>query len=508
MKDLLVLWDPENPLVPVAPVVDALTRRSDVRVSTMTFRELGHPTLPNRAFDLRSLQGFAEPDGILWIEGGPLPDLTWFSGPKACWLVNTHLEPTLLDDIGPAFDQVFSALLRDCAEEKARWLPLSAREGDRLSPPSGLSLLVDDPRPPSHVQVEQTLLAAGTDLEGCSTPIVVCMGNGGRVHPLFLEALRSGMAVVADPESDLRGIALRGDHLESYPAGEGLAPYLKGLQQDTERLAHMAARGPAIVEHLHQPAMRAAEICHGLWPRHRVLSQVGHQPRISILVTCHRYLKRFKVCLESLARQRLPEGAIEIVVADPGSPDGLAAYLEECALKNPGLRVIHLPLEARYHRNRGVGINRAFDVSSGQVVIGIDGDLVFPPTLIEMLEARVLNMPQRVYGIRRSFIGREDTEQILSGKLDPFDRFEELSRSEGDGEENAFVGVLGYCQAVHRTAFAKARYPEEFDMVNQSDIVFVERLAREAQVHPQFLEDLTVLHLWHPRNWSGTQEFL
>jgi glycosyltransferase involved in cell wall biosynthesis len=254
--------------------------------------------------------------------------------------------------------------------------------------------------------------------------------------------------------------------------------------------------------------MRAIQICQGLWPHHRVLSGKGHQPRISILVTCHRYLRRLRICLESLAHQDLPPGSLEIVVADPGSPDGLSTHLEEFAHKYFGLRVVHLPLDARYHRNRGVGINRAFDVSTGRVIIGIDGDLVFPPGLVGVLEEHVLKAPERVYGVRRIFLGKEETEKILMGMTDPLSDFERLSGSEGDGEEKAFVGVLGYCQAVDRKAFARARYPEEFDMVNQSDIVFVDRLASEAQVTPQYLAEQAVLHLWHPRNWAGTSDFL
>jgi glycosyltransferase involved in cell wall biosynthesis len=299
-----------------------------------------------------------------------------------------------------------------------------------------------------------------------------------------------------------------GEHLDVYPSKAGLADFVRKLLKDPERLSRLAARGPAIVDHLHQPAMRAAAILQGLWPRERVLSGRDHQSRVSVLVTCHRYLRRFRVCLESLARQNLPPGSIEIVVADPDSPDGLAMALEEFAARYPGLRVVHLPLDARYHRNRGIGINRAFDASIGQVVIGIDGDLVFPPGLLGLLEERVLKNPDRVFGVRRIFIGKDDTERILRGDLDPFAEFDALSRSEGDGEEKSFVGVLGYCQAVDRKAFALARYPEEFDVVNQSDIVFVERLAREAQVSPQYLQDQSVLHLWHPRNWMGTSELL
>ena len=507
MKKLLVLWDPSNPVVPAAPIVEALENMPDIDLRALTFDEVGHQTLPNGGFQLRPVLGKDEPESILWIEGGPLPsDLEGFSCPKACWLVNTHHEPSLLDEVAPRFDRVFSALLRDTAEERAVWLPVASNESTVVSAPSGISVLVDDPRPPSHVEAEQVLLDSVAEFESTSVPVVVALGNGGQVHPMLFDCLRSGAAVLVDPACDLRGIAHAGEHLAVFPSNEGLAEFIRELLKDSKRLSLLASRGPVIVEHLHQPEMRAARICAGFWPEARVLSGREHRPRVSILVTCHRYLRRLRVCLESLARQDVPPGFLEIVVADPASPDGLSVALEEFAERYPDLRVVHLPMDSRYHRNRGVGINRAFDISQGGVVIAIDGDLVFPPNLIVLLESNVVNHPDRVFGVRRSFVGKEETERILNGELDPFAQFDRLSLSEGDGEEKAFVGVLGYCQAVDRRAFARARYPEELDLVNQSDIVFLERLAKEAQVSPHYLEDQTVLHLWHPRNWLGTTE--
>jgi len=508
VKRLLVLWDPQNPIVPVAPIIQALGTLPDLRLRTLTFQEVGHPTLPNGAFNLPIDPSEGMPDGILWIEGGPLPgNLQDYSCPKACWLINTSLEPSLLEDIGSRFDRVFSASLRDCAEERAMWLPLAGESANPVDVPRGISILLADPKPPEQAQIEQLLASQVLENES-NVPIVLALGNGGQPHPLFFDCLRSGAAVVADPGIDLRGLAHVGEHLDVFPSVNELPEFLRRLSGDSDRLSRLSSRGPAVVRHLHEHSLRAHRILEGLWPQARTLSGATYRPRVSVLVTCHRYLHRFRVCLESLARQNLPAGALEIVVADPASPDGLAEALEQFAAQYPAIRVIHVPVDPRYHRNRGLGINRAFEASRGPVIIAIDGDIVFPTHLLGILEEAVLRESRHVYGIRRSFVGREETERILSGELNPFAEFDRLSRSPGDGEESPFVGVLGYCQAVHRDAFARTRYPEEFDVVNQSDIVFVERLGREAGVTARFLGEHRVLHLWHPRNWQGTSESL
>jgi glycosyltransferase involved in cell wall biosynthesis len=320
--------------------------------------------------------------------------------------------------------------------------------------------------------------------------------------------MNSGIVTVVDPTSDIRGIARAGEHLAVYPSVEELPTFLRELAADRDRLDHIATRGPDIVRHLHTPDLRAEQLLDAIWPRAKDLDGRNRSPTVSVLTCCYKFLKRFRVYLDSIARQELPPGTIEIVVADPGSPDGLADYLPEFAERNPHLRVVHLPLNPIYFRNRGVCINRAFDASSGSIIAATDGDIVFPQGLIGRL-AEVSNArPDAVIGVRRIFVTREATGEILEGRRDPMLEFATLAQSSGDGEPEGREGVLGYCQVVGRQAFAKARYPEEFDMVNQSDIVFVERLQTYADVSPVFLQDEAVLHLWHSRDWAGSKEYL
>lgn len=506
MKRLALLWDRENPLTPVGSVVAAIKRI--VEVKELTFDEVSHRTLPNGSWEIRPFLEDFRADALLWVEGGPLPaDLDQVHCPTACWILSAAHEPTLPGETGACFDLRLVSSLKDAVDGRSRWMPLAAEDGLPLLLEPGLRLFLEDPKPPRQLRVEQRL-RGWTPAEPLDRPVAVCLGQGGSPHPRVLDCLRAGAVVVVDEDCDLRGLAMPNEHLERLPAGGDPREFLDALLKDRERLEYRAVRGPAIVSHLHTADLRAAQIRDVLWPCARSLNDTPGSPEVSVLVTCFKYLKRLKICLESLAKQDLPDSGLEVVVADPESPDGLADWLDEFAARHPRLRVVHVPLDALYHRNRGVAINRAFDASAGRIVVSIDGDIVFPPHLIRVLVEELSARPDTVFGVRRAFLPRDATEAVLEGRLDPFQRFQELSESTGDGEEYPFVGVLGYCQAVTREAFARARYPEEFDRVNQSDIVYIERLERHAGVQPRLLTDQVVLHLWHPRNWMGTSEFL
>jgi len=507
MKKLLVLWDPETPTVLVGPVVHALRER--VELGEITFQQVSHRTSPNRKFEIRPIVDQANIDGILWIEGGPLPaDIEKCPGEKACWLVNAYHEPTIINELAPLFNRRLVATIEHSADEACRWLPLASGNAQPPQPPQGFILVVDDPKPSSHAEVQRALDGVVQQLPIPEKPVVMCLGTGNCPNTGMFDWMRSGSVVVVNPECDLRGLANAGDHLLDFPQVTNLSTFLQDLFDNREVLLKVAERAPAIVEHLHTPEIRAEQIVDAIWPRHRILGDDGHHATVSVLVTCYKYLRRFRFCLESLARQNLPPGTLEIVVVDPESPDGLAEYLETFAAKNTNLSVVHLPINPRYHRNRGICINRAFDASTGKIIISIDSDIIFPPHLIRALVDLSEENPQAVLGIRRVFLDKEITADILENKLDPFRDFDQLAQSPGDGEQHAFSGVLGYCQVTQRRAFAIARYPEEFDMVNQSDIIFNERLEKYAQVLPRYIGDLSVLHLWHPRNWEGTEDYL
>jgi hypothetical protein len=503
--NLLVLWDPLNPMVPVGPVISALPRFS--KVFDLKFGSSIHRTSPNFGFDIRPIVDRLHPDGILWIEGGPLPrDLSDCNCRKACWLINSNLEPTLIADMTPLFDVRLTATRFAC-DQNFRWLPLAASGG--IQPiVSATQVITSDPMPASHAMVAATIRGAVTAHSNSGLSITVCPGQNRQPSGGVFDRMASGTITIVDPESDIRDIGHPGDHLLVYPSIQELPKFLQTLNEDPESGRRISARGPDIVKHLHTPDLRAKQLFESIWPTSTVLGGNQHSPQISVLTSCYKYLKRFRCYLASLAKQKLPAGSLEIVVADPGSPDGLYEYLREFANKNAHLRIVHVPIDGMYNRNRGLCINRAFKSSSGHIIVATDGDIIFPQDLVGHLAEQSRAHADLVFGVRRSFLDRSATTEILEGRRDPLGDFLELSKVHSDGEPNGREGVLGYCQVLRRAAFERAGYPEEFDMINQSDIVFLERLQKYAQVTPCFLENKTVLHLWHPRDWSGTKDLL
>lgn len=501
----LVLWDPDNPMTPVAAVVSALKNRAETVEAT--FDRVSHRGMPNGSFIITPILRETKPDVLLWIEGGPLPrDFAECEVRRACWLVNPHLEPSL-STIASVCDVRLTTVRTMTENEQFHWLPLSASD----SPPSlnrGISFLGCDPTPPSHVR---TLLMVSSIARNCSVPpypIVVCQGQASQPHPGIMNRMAGGAVVIADSSSDLRDIAHSGYQVLTFRSHEDVSHAVEHVLRKPDEARAIAARAMDIVKHLHTPKARATQLLDAVWPRVRVLSGQNHSPSISVLTFCYKYLQRFRLYLNSLAKQDISDGSLEIVVVDPCSPDGLGDYLKEFAASNRHLRLVHMMIDECYHRNRGLCINRGFDASNGKVIVITDGDVIFPQYLVKHLATLLRSTPKSVIGVRRYFLNRQTTEEILSGRRDPVRDFKDLSTCSGDGESNAHEGVLGYCQVVSRDAFARARYPEVFDMTNQSDIVFLERLKDVVGVTPLCLTDCGVLHLWHPRpDWLGTKEF-
>ena len=235
---------------------------------------------------------------------------------------------------------------------------------------------------------------------------------------------------------------------------------------------------------------------------------------VSILVGCYRYLRRFRVFAQSVLGQDYDLDRVELIVANPHSPDGLSSLLEVLSRdwdmqvngRRKGPHIKEVLIDEKYHRNRGYMIQRAFEQSRGEVVIGMDCDMVVPPNFLSRIVSGVRANPDRVVGVYRNFLTPETTDAIIASRVNPLTQFGQLL-NEDVQERQGYRGVLGYCQAVTRKAWEAVGYPEEFDEIAKSDVGFIERLAKIG-VKPLFFPELKILHLHHARNWQGTEEFL
>ncbi len=227
----------------------------------------------------------------------------------------------------------------------------------------------------------------------------------------------------------------------------------------------------------------------------------------SVLTCCYKYLQRLRIFLRSLATQDTNPGGYEVVVTDPGSPDGLREYLDTMKRALPAMNIVRVSVPEEKRRNRGWMIQRAFECSSGAFVMSADCDIILPPDFVSRMSQEASERSDRVLGVYRNLLSPEVTAAILTGLIDPIVSFKKLL-SVDQQEEGGHRGVLGYCQVARRSAWEKTGYPEEFDHIATSDVEFVRRLQAQQGITPYMVPELRVLHLWHPRNWEGTEEFL
>lgn len=98
-------------------------------------------------------------------------------------------------------------------------------------------------------------------------------------------------------------------------------------------------------------------------------------PLITIIVGIYKGEKYLKECIESIIIQDYPN--LEIILVDDGSPDNSGKIVDEYAMKDNRIKIIH-------QKNSGVSISRnnALDISSGKYICIIDQDDVISKNYI------------------------------------------------------------------------------------------------------------------------------
>jgi hypothetical protein len=227
--------------------------------------------------------------------------------------------------------------------------------------------------------------------------------------------------------------------------------------------------------------------------------------KLSVIMTCNRFLQRLRVSLRNWCCQSVPRGAHEILVVNPDSSDGTHEYLRVVARSYPEVRVREVAVPAHLGMNKGAMINCALPLACGEWIWFTDADCVFPPhaaaAVLDYAPGRANRM---LYG-RRRYLTAGITSDVLCGRRDSIAEFDRLVQEPTtQADENA---PWGYTQIVHRSAVERWRYPESFNHFAHGDGHFIDQ-CRARGVTPEQMPQMVCLHLDHPFAWYGTNECL
>ena len=227
--------------------------------------------------------------------------------------------------------------------------------------------------------------------------------------------------------------------------------------------------------------------------------------KLSVIITCRRFVQRLRLALHNRCHSSLPHGALELLVVNPQSPDGTHEYLAAVSRSYPHLRVRELEVPAEIAKNKGAMINRAVTASSGEWIWLTDADCLFAPESAAIVLQHVAGHHNSLFYGQRRYLSAAQTDALLSGRLDSLGDFADLAISQDyRPPENA---PWGYTQIAHRSVFMRLRYSERLNHFAHSDGMFIEECRRQGMDVRQ-IPDLYCLHLDHPFAWYGAESFL
>ncbi len=227
--------------------------------------------------------------------------------------------------------------------------------------------------------------------------------------------------------------------------------------------------------------------------------------RLSVIITCHRFLQRLRVTLRNWCHQSLDGARYELLIVNPNSPDGTHEHLAAVVESYPEVRVRELLVEPELRMNKGAMINRAVQASYGEWIWLTDADCLFGPDSAALVLERVHGNPGHLYFGERRHLTWPQTQALLAGRYDGLADFAQLAVAEHQRAPDR--APWGFTQIVHRSVMDRARYRDDIDHFAYTDNAFLEDCARLA-IRPRLVEGLFCLHLNHPFSWYGTNAFL
>jgi len=101
-------------------------------------------------------------------------------------------------------------------------------------------------------------------------------------------------------------------------------------------------------------------------------------PLVSVILPCRNESGYIEDCLKSILAQEMPDGDLEIIVADGVSNDGTREFLERFCTENPKVRLLNNP-----GRIVSTGLNAALREARGEVIVRMDAHTVYAPDYIK-----------------------------------------------------------------------------------------------------------------------------
>lgn len=226
----------------------------------------------------------------------------------------------------------------------------------------------------------------------------------------------------------------------------------------------------------------------------------------SVIVPSTRYSRRLQALLLGIAHQANYDlRRIEVIVSYVPGLDSNDDVLDSIESAFPQLRIVRCTFSERHARSRGLMVNEAARMASGQWVTLFDSDIVVPVDFFARLDA-VPPETRFVAPDGRKMLIPETTAQILLGERRPWEEFQSLLDGPGELWHQEAGGVpVGFCQIVRREVLLEFPYSMA-DHFEGSDWDFSQRvLAKYGKEHR--LSGCYVLHLDHGGSqWYGVRK--
>jgi glycosyltransferase involved in cell wall biosynthesis len=104
----------------------------------------------------------------------------------------------------------------------------------------------------------------------------------------------------------------------------------------------------------------------------------SQSPLVTVILPCRNESGYIEDCLQSILQQEMPDGDIEIIVADGVSNDGTREFLERFCSENPKVRLLNNP-----GRIVSTGLNAALREARGEVIVRMDAHTVYAADYIK-----------------------------------------------------------------------------------------------------------------------------